>query len=523
VLQAVRGGARRRERVEAALRESEERYRELFDNATDLVYSHDLQGTLLSVNQACLRATGHARADVVGQNIAIILAPGSLERARAMIARKVAGGGSTVYDLEILARDGRRIPIEVSTRIVVEPDRSPVVHGIARDISDRKRAEVALAEEARIAAALARVGRDLMSSLDAPVLFERLCQVTASVLGGGASLIALWDTAAGRWVRSAAHGDERADIEALLATLGPPATVFEDDGVASLGPRTLAIALRRGPDVVATQLVWAEEPYAPEDRRIAAGVAITVSMALANADLVSRLEEASRLRSEFVSTMSHELRTPLNVMLGYTEMLRDETEETARWTLLDRMEASGRDLLELIESTLDLGRIEAGRDTVRLETTSLRTLLLAVGGSCARFPRRRGVTLRWPTDPPECRVTTDPRKLTVVLRNLVGNALKFTEHGFVELEADVDRDAVVLRVRDTGIGIPRADHERVFDMFRQADGSDTRRFGGTGLGLYIVRRFVRQLGGTVTLDSEPGRGSVFTVRLPRDAASRIAA
>jgi anti-sigma regulatory factor (Ser/Thr protein kinase) len=102
---------------------------------------------------------------------------------------------------------------------------------------------------------------------------------------------------------------------------------------------------------------------------------------------------------------------------------------------------------------------------------------------------------------------TDPRKITVVLRNLVGNALKFTERGFVQLEADVTPDGVVLRVQDTGIGIRHEDHERVFDMFRQADGSDTRRFGGTGLGLYIVRRFVRQLGGDVTLTSEPGRGS----------------
>jgi signal transduction histidine kinase len=212
----------------------------------------------------------------------------------------------------------------------------------------------------------------------------------------------------------------------------------------------------------------------------------------------------------------------LNVMLGYTEMLRDETDEEARWGLLARMEASGRDLLELIESTLDLGRIEAGRDAVSFEPTSLRALLLAVGGSCARFPRRSGVVLSWPQDPPDCRLHTDPRKLTVVLRNLVGNALKFTECGFVALEAELTDDGVVLRVRDTGIGIRSEDHERVFDMFRQADGSETRRFGGTGLGLYIVRRFVRQLRGTVTLESEPGRGSVFTVRLPRDADRRVA-
>jgi len=117
---------------------------------------------------------------------------------------------------------------------------------------------------------------------------------------------------------------------------------------------------------------------------------------------------------------------------------------------------------------------------------------------------------------------TDPRKLTVVLRNLAGNALKFTEHGFVELEAGVTADAVVLRVRDSGIGIRPEDHEHVFDMFRQADGSDTRGFGGTGLGLYIVRRFVRQLGGDVTVTNASGDGSVFTVTLPRAIRTRVA-
>jgi PAS domain S-box-containing protein len=522
VLRAVRERDERQGRADVALRASEERYRELFDDANDLVYAHDLAGVLTAVNRACLRATGYAHDELVGRNISMILAPEALARAREMLARKVdGGGGSTVYELEILARDGHSIPVEVSTRLVVEDGRPVAVHGIARDISERKRAEAALAVEARLAASLARVGRELMSSLDTPVLFDRLCQASVEGVGGGAGVIALWEPTAARYVRTAACGASVAAAEHVLVELGPPSRLFDTTSVALLAPTTMAIALRRDGEIVGVQILVAPSPLADEHRGFAEGVAIMVSMALANADLVSRLEEANRLRSEFVSTMSHELRTPLNVMLGYTEMLRDEPEETARWALLERMEASGRDLLELIESTLDLGRIEAGRDTVQLETISLRTLLLAVGASCSRFPRRGGVTLRWPVDPPDCALTTDPRKLTVVLRNLVGNALKFTEHGSVGLEAALDGDTVVLHVRDTGIGIRPDDHERIFDMFRQADGSDSRRFGGTGLGLYIVRRFVRRLGGTVTVTSTPGRGSTFTVTLPRNT-TRVA-
>jgi signal transduction histidine kinase len=205
-------------------------------------------------------------------------------------------------------------------------------------------------------------------------------------------------------------------------------------------------------------------------------------------------------------------------MLGYTEMLRDETEEEARWGLLDRMEASGRDLLELIESTLDLGRIEAGRDAVSFEPTSLRTLLLAVGGSCARFPRRTGVVLRWPQDPPDCRLHTDPRKLTVVLRNLVGNALKFTDPGGeVRVTARPEPDGGVrIEVADTGVGIQPSELPLIFDRFYRGSEMIEARSEGSGLGLAIVKSIVDMHHGTIAVESRVGTGSRFVVTLPRD-------
>jgi signal transduction histidine kinase len=120
----------------------------------------------------------------------------------------------------------------------------------------------------------------------------------------------------------------------------------------------------------------------------------------------------------------------------------------------------------------------------------------------------------WPDDVPAVSLLTDPRKVTIVVRNLVGNALKFTERGSVRAEASLDKEELVLRVADTGIGIRPEDQHLIFEMFRQIDGSDTRQYGGVGLGLHIVRRTVQQLGGTLTLYSLPGWGSIFTVRLP---------
>ena len=133
---------------------------------------------------------------------------------------------------------------------------------------------------------------------------------------------------------------------------------------------------------------------------------------------------------------------------------------------------------------------------------------------CARMPRNAGVELQW-RPASEGTVHTDTRKLTVMVRNLVGNACKFTERGWVRAEAVIDGDQLVLRVSDTGIGIRPEDQRIIFEMFRQADGSDSRRFGGTGLGLYIVRTYVLQLGGVITLDSAPGAGAAFVITLPR--------
>ena len=263
-------------------------------------------------------------------------------------------------------------------------------------------------------------------------------------------------------------------------------------------------------------------PFAASEGLLARGLADQAALALCNARLVADLRRANQLKSEFVSTMSHELRTPLNVILGFAEMGRDPQMDPLE--CLARIELAGRELFTLIEGTLEIGRIEAGRDAVQLAPVALDAFWQELGGTCARLPRTGDVALEWAEDVPPLTLVTDPRKVVVMMRNLVGNALKFTERGRVRAEVVAEADDVVLRVADTGIGIRADDREKIFEMFRQGDGSDSRRYGGTGLGLYIVRRFAEQLGGTVMVDSAPGRGSVFTVRLPRrrDDASAAA-
>jgi signal transduction histidine kinase len=257
--------------------------------------------------------------------------------------------------------------------------------------------------------------------------------------------------------------------------------------------------------------------------QIARGVAQMAAVALTNARLYDELQTASRIRSEFVSTISHELRTPLNVMLGYLEMVRDpDLTREEKLHLLDRSQQNGFQLLALIESTLEIGRIDAGRDEVRWENVHFDVFWRELGRDCTHLRRPESVALEWESDARGLSLRTDLRKLTIIVRNLVGNALKFTEKGYVRVEAATERGALYIQVRDTGIGIKPDDQEAIFEKFRQADGSETRRFGGSGLGLYIVRRFAEQLGGTVIVSSKFGEGSTFTVRLPLTASSSVA-
>jgi len=417
----------------------------------------------------------------------------------------------------------------------------------AVDITLQKLAERASAEETEIFAGLARVGQVLISSLDTPVLLERLCQVTAEVLGCDAADTLLWMPTEDVFVPVANYGNTPVERELARTVqvprelMSPVLAAFRTEDVAEVDPakvagvlgalsqpprglgRQLCIALRRDRDVVGLQVarVRADDVvFTSKQRRLARGIAQIASVALANARLVEQLERVSRLKSEFVSTVSHELRTPLNVILGYAEMARDPGfDADERTALLGRIEDAGAQLLELIESTLEIGRLEAGREDIRIEPVALRAFWRALGDGCTTIPHRPEVRLEWGAEIPDVTLETDPRKLTVVLRNLVGNALKFTEQGWVRVEVAVAGDGIRFTVQDTGIGIRPEDQGTIFEMFRQADGSDSRRFGGTGLGLYIVRRFVQQLGGTVMLESAPGTGSRFTVALPLASTS----
>jgi adenylate cyclase len=232
---------------------------------------------------------------------------------------------------------------------------------------------------------------------------------------------------------------------------------------------------------------------------------------------------ASENKSQFVSSMSHELRTPLNAIIGLTEMMftnaaRFGTEKAAE--PLQRVHRAGTHLLGLINQVLDLSKIEAGKLELSPATVNLTRLIDEVIGTTRQLAEQNKNRLVVEASDDLGALTVDPLRLRQILLNLLSNACKFTKEGEVKLQASRvrnGRDWIELSVSDTGIGMTAEQQAKLFEEFTQADASTAQRFGGTGLGLAIARKLARMMGGDVTVTSEPGKGSAFTVRLPGGA------
>lgn len=233
-------------------------------------------------------------------------------------------------------------------------------------------------------------------------------------------------------------------------------------------------------------------------------------------------EEANFAKSRFLANMSHELRTPLNAVIGYAELVAEDAVDAGVPQLvpdLERVRGAGEHLLRLINDLLDIAKIEAGRTDLQVEPVSIPDLVRDVKDTIRPLAVSRANQFVVHVSPRVDRLRTDATRLRQLLENLLSNACKFTESGTVELVVERARDMVRFVIRDTGIGMTTEQLETVFEPFRQADPSTTRRYGGTGLGLALVRSYVEILGGVLEVTSEPSVGTTFVVRLPITAHS----
>jgi signal transduction histidine kinase len=260
-----------------------------------------------------------------------------------------------------------------------------------------------------------------------------------------------------------------------------------------------------------------DREWSSVQRRIARGLVHAAALALDNAQLVAELEQSNAIKTYFAGTMSHELRNTVFAIAGFSEILADtlrrgapaEADRVAQ-VIGDR----ARESLQLIQAVLEVTRSEVQRVQPDEHALPVREILEPLESEMESLRNGRPVAIEWHIAPQLPAVRTDAVKLRMLLKNLVGNALKFTERGAVRVSAEPAAERLRLTVSDTGIGIPAEELPHLFEPFRQAHGRLSRRAGGAGLGLYIVRRLVDLLGGTIAVDSAPGRGTTFTIEVP---------
>jgi PAS domain S-box-containing protein len=537
-----------RERCQAqeARRRAEERFRSIFDNTIEGIFQTTPDGRYIAANPALARIYGYDSADELMARLTDIAGQLYVDPQRRAEFRRLLERTGVVqgFESQIHRKDASITWISENARAVRDAQGALLYYeGTVIDIATRKAAEAAQRVEAEVASALARVGEEMIASIDSPQILDRLCQLTAEVLACDWSQALLWEPEDDVYVAAA--------IASATAPAGPPDTkiprrlltdllqrleraevaLLDADACRALPPELLPagqpcraalyFAIRRGGVGVGVLMAGYRvhpDPFTHAQVRIARGVAHLAALALEHARLLDALARANRLKSEFVATMSHELRTPLNIILGYNDLLQERsfgalTPEQAE--ILVRVGRSGQELLELINATLDLSRLEAGRLTVDLAVVALDPLMRQIDDEARELLRERPeLALRWDLafDSPVLR--TDAGKLKVILKNLITNAVKFTERGEVRVRGRTVSTGLELTVSDTGIGIAPEALPIIFEAFRQADSSMTRRYGGVGLGLHVVQRLVDLLGGTVDVHSTVGVGSTFRVCLP---------
>ncbi|WP_457108159.1 HAMP domain-containing sensor histidine kinase [Methylobacterium sp. P5_C11] len=397
--------------------------------------------------------------------------------------------------------------------------------------------------------ALEETGRAIVASLQIEDVVRAIAARAATLAGSDASAVYLVEAPGETFRRAGDHGLPPSAVSDILPANAldkagdAAAEVIQVRDLSMIGGLLTGVAegfqaatlinLADSDGRLGFLLLLARDAAAPlgSSEHVLHTFAHQAALAIRNARLFQEVDEKGRQlaaadlhKTQFFANMSHELRTPLNAVLGYSELLADglygPLSERAS-EALERIQINGRHLLSLINDVLDFTKIEAGLLTLDVQDYALGALIESVTVAASSLAQAKGLVLK--TDVPQTLPIGqgDERRLTQVLMNLVGNAIKFTQSGFVEVSAQAVDDTFVIKVSDTGPGIAPVDQARIFDEFQQVDSSSTRQQGGTGLGLSITRQLVLLHGGRIEVRSELGQGAVFQVTLPiRTAVER---
>ena len=526
------------------------RLKAVVESSDDAIITKSLDSIITSWNRAAERMFGYTAEEAIGRSIRMIIPDDRQSEEDTVLTRIRAGQSVDHFETIRLRKDGAPVTISLTVSPILD-DHGKVVGAskIARDITERARLLAAAQEQADITRQLGEVGAAVASSLDQNAIVQQVTDLATSLTRAefGAFFYNVVDGKSGEsYMLYTLSGAPR---EAFAKFPQPRATAvfaptFHGEGVVRLDDVTqdprygknppyhgmpeghlpvrsyLAVPVKAASGEVLGGLFFGHSRvgvFTEQHERLATGIAAWASLALENARLYIVAREADRLKDEFLAVLSHELRTPLNAILGYARLLRGGilTAEKAERGL-ETLERNAQALTQIVEDVLDVSRIVSGKIRLDVQPVELPLVIHNAVATVQPAADARGVRIQTIVDPRVGAVSGDPDRLQQVVWNLLSNAVKFTPKlGRVQVRLERINSHVELIVSDTGAGIKPEFLPYVFERFRQGDAGTTRKTGGLGLGLSIVRHIIEMHGGTVEAMSQgENRGATFCVRLP---------
>ncbi len=500
-------------KLDQRLRDQQFYTRSLIESNIDALMTTDPRGIITDANKQMEALTGCTRDELIGAPFKNYFT--DAERAEAGIKRVLSDKKLTDYELTVRARDGQETVVSYNATTFYDRDRKlQGVFAAARDVTAQKQAS-------QYARSLIEASPDPLVTISAQGKITDVNEASAQATGVAREQLigtdfcdyfTSPDEARTGYQKVFSEGFVRDYPLAIRHTTGRimdvlyNASVYKDDKGQVLG----VFAAAR--DV--TERKRFEQSLQETNIELESAIA-------AAAKAKETAEAANKTKSMFLANMSHELRTPLNAILGYSEMLQEEAADQGLQNFvpdLEKIKGAGKHLLSLINDILDISKIEAGKMELYLETFSVPKLIEEVVETIRPLVKANANTLRVQCPADLGTMHADMTKMRQSLFNLLSNAAKFTKEGAISLEVSretmEEREWIWFRVSDTGIGMTSEQIVKLFQTFSQADTSTTRKFGGSGLGLALTRRFCQLMGGDVTVNSVPGESSTFTIKVP---------
>jgi len=520
--------------------------KEIIDAMDDALLVLDSSGIVQVCNKAALSMLSRPGEPLNGGDVRTLAK--RLDPEDPQLWERMLKGSLRDYKCSLKKASRHKTLMSISSFTMGEDEANPVAAVcMVRDITDRELVQQQIQRHTERHAALYELNLAASSTLDLDAVLTILLDRLGQMVPASAMTVELFRGAekqltkiASRGIHDAAWKSSKADFATIVHPVvrakdtvtisdlnmisgGIDSKCFLDIGLSFY----LGIPLIAKDEVIGVVSIYTDQPHnhASEELTFLRSFASHAAIAIRNSELYEQtiqqtreLERANQIKEDFLSVMSHELRTPLNVIAGYTKLVQEGlmgAVNSEQSKALDKVTHHADELLFMVSSIMHATKIEAGLIEAEKRQFWLSGFMDDLK-ALYDYPHGKEIEVSWqyPNDLPL--IDSDPDKLKHILQNLINNAIKFTDAGSVTVFAlaHPEQRAIELGVRDTGIGIPANDLAYIFERFRQADSSKTRTYGGVGLGLHIVKTFTQLLGGTVSVNSEPGKGSTFTVLIP---------